>query len=266
MQDGYYSAEGTADKAANVCWYRRIPGRWLFAQRHRTSSRRLVQGGTASSSVHATSWIGAPLLPAHAAAALLKHVMYVRIVRACPAESPRPQSPPRPPAPPQVPLPYAALYTDIGYFFREFESKFGRISNLSALVDDLLSGITTRNTKIMRFQKEQLSVTRVIVDDKEVPPPTSGPLDWDYVRHYPYSGGDVIFFFSVLFDAATFKDRPSTRDLRNRIKATDVNVVPQGESVHGWSLRARYVHPCNAFGLRGVAPTCGWVGMTCQCV
>ncbi len=128
-----------------------------------------------------------------------------------------PTEPPSPSAPPPVTY-YAYQYVTL-YSGRSIIPKFqsnGRppLTNLSVLVENLLSGISRQDVwgpGTWGIPKDQVTVTRVAVNGMEVPPPTSGSLDWDYVRQYPYSGGNVFLYFSVTVDSS--KQEPDVEEL-----------------------------------------------------
>ncbi len=94
-------------------------------------------------------------------------------------------------------------YTYVALYHRyNIKWDFGQLSNLSDVVDDLRRGITA-NWYSGWGMAEQVAVTRVTVDGRDMPAMASGGLDWDYVRQYPYSSvGDILFYVTLSLDAS----------------------------------------------------------------
>ncbi len=101
---------------------------------------------------------------------------------------------------------------------------------LSTFVEDLLEGIESKYGA-WRLPKDQVTVTRVTISGVEVPPPTSGALDWDYLMQYPSSINDVTFYFSVSVDASAAP--PDAAELKKVVAAVRVYSEDSGERVHG---------------------------------
>ncbi len=93
-------------------------------------------------------------------------------------------------------------YTYVAVYPRPINGNFGQLSNLSDVVDDLRHVIAT-NWNGAWGMVEQVAVTRVTVDGRDLPAMASGGLDWDYVRQYPYNSvGDILFYITFSLDAS----------------------------------------------------------------
>ncbi len=111
---------------------------------------------------------------------------------------------------------------------------------MSTLVDDLLTGITSRETPTWGIPVEQVAVTRVTIDDEDVLA-AQGALSWKNVRQYVRQnaseldmGTNVLFYFSVSVDTSVPPPDPLEL-LPTYFRGTlSVDRVYGGERVHGW--------------------------------
>ncbi len=98
-------------------------------------------------------------------------------------------------------------------------------SSMPDVVDDLLLGLYSAFT--WGFREEQVTLNRAIVSGADV---LAGSGSLGYIRQYPYTGGDVTFYFSVPSTYPPYEyTLLSVTDL-----LTDVYREYEGEHVRAW--------------------------------